>query len=261
MARPLSPFTATTPAHRVGHGEALSDVRQRPGISLGPHVRGGGYDGTDGTDKVRHPIFARVYQRVSEAAEAAGAAEHRTRMLAALAGRVVELGAGNGMNFRHYPDTVAEVVAVEPEPYLRARALDAAALAGVSVSVVDGTAGRIPLDDASVDAGVASLVLCSVKDQAAALAELRRVIRPGGELRFYEHVVADNPRWAAWQRRVDPVWTHLVGGCHLTRDTGAAIAAAGFEIDEQERFLFQPCWMSRLSAPHILGRAHRRPTG
>jgi ubiquinone/menaquinone biosynthesis C-methylase UbiE len=127
----------------------------------------------------------------------------------------------------------------------------------VAVRVMDGTADRVPLPDESVDAGVASLVLCSVPDQASALAELRRVIRPGGELRFYEHVAATDPRWAQWQRRVDPVWTRIAGGCHLTRDTCAAIEHAGFEIVELDRFLFQPCWLARLSAPHVLGRAYR----
>src|SRR6266545_4403183 len=190
--------------------------------------------------RVRHPIFARLYQRVAAAAERAGAAEHRDRLLAGLSGRVVEVGAGNGLNFAHYPDTVAEVVAVEPEPYLRARASDASRHARTRVTVVDGTADAIPLPDKSVDAGVASLVLCSVPNQASALAELHRVIRPGGELRFYEHVAAEAPKWACLQRRVDPVWTWFAGGCHLTRHTADAITAAGFTIERCDRFLFQP---------------------
>src|SRR5262245_58149283 len=208
-------------------------------------------------DSFRHPIFARMYQRISAAADAAGAAEHRDRMLAGLTGRVVEVGAGNGLNFAHYADTVTEVIAVEPEPYLRTRATEAGVHARVAVTVMDGTADRVPLPDESVDAGVVSLVVCSVPDQATALAELRRVIRPGGELRLYEHVAATSPRWAQWQRRVDPVWTRVAGGCHLNRDTSAAIEHAGFEIVELDRFLFQPCWLSRLSAPHVLGRAYR----
>ena len=210
-----------------------------------------------GTETVRHPIFARMYQRVAASAEKAGAADHRRRMLAGLRGRVVEVGAGNGMNFAHYPTEVEEVIAVEPEPYLRDRATEAAASAPVRVTVVEGTAGALPLDDGAVDAGVASLVLCSVPDQVAALAELRRVIRPGGELRVYEHVGAENARWARLQRRLDPLWSRIAGGCHLTRGTAAAITAAGFEITEIDRFLFQPCLVSRLAAPHILGRAGR----
>lgn len=206
---------------------------------------------------VRHPVFARVYRRVAVAADKAGAAEHRDRLLAGLAGRVVEVGAGTGMNFSHYPPTVTEVVAVEPEPYLRASAAEAASRAPVPVTVVDGTSDATGLPDVSVDAGVVSLVLCSVPDQASALAELRRVIRPGGELRFYEHVAADDPRWARLQQRSDRIWSFFAGGCHITRRTEQAITEAGFDIETCERFLFQPCCIARLAAPHILGRARR----
>jgi ubiquinone/menaquinone biosynthesis C-methylase UbiE len=211
----------------------------------------------DRIERVRHPVFARIYQRMSAAAEKAGAAEHRTRLLSDLSGRVVEVGAGNGMNFAHYPPTVTEVIAVEPEPYLRARAEEATARAAVQVRVVEGTSTSLPLPDESVDAGIASLVLCSVDDQAASLAELRRVIKAGGELRFYEHVIAREPSWARWQRLVEPMWKRIGGGCHITRDTERAITDAGFVIEENDRFLFQPCWTSRFSAQHILGRARR----
>jgi ubiquinone/menaquinone biosynthesis C-methylase UbiE len=207
--------------------------------------------------RTSHPLFARVYQRLSAATEAAGNAQHRQQLLAGLAGRVVEIGAGNGLNFAHYPATVTQVVAFEPEPYLRARATQTAGRAQVPVTVLDGTAEAIPLRDASMDAGVASLVLCSVADQPAALAELHRVIRPGGELRFYEHVLADDPHLARRQRRADHIWPWLMGGCHVARATETAIVAAGFRILDCEQFLFPPCWMARLSATHILGRAQR----
>ena len=123
--------------------------------------------------------------------------EHRRELLADLAGTVLELGAGNGLNFAHYADTVTEVAAVEPEDYLRERAEDTAAGAPVPIRVVDALADDLPFPDESFDAVVASLVLCSVPDQATALAELRRVLRPAGELRFYEHVRPNNPRTAA----------------------------------------------------------------
>ncbi|MGH9184032.1 MAG: class I SAM-dependent methyltransferase [Acidimicrobiales bacterium] len=184
-------------------------------------------------------------------------AEHRRELLAGLAGRVVEVGAGNGMNFTHYPATVTEVVAVEPEPYLRARAEEAARAAPVPVTVVEGTAERLPADDAVFDAGVASLVLCSVPDQGPALAELARVIRPGGQLRFYEHVVADTPGLARAQRAADRVWPRVAGGCHTSRDTSAAIGAAGFELQACRRLSFRPCPLAALTAPHVLGRARR----
>ena len=210
------------------------------------------------TTKVHHPIFARIYQRLSVSMEAAGVAEHRTRLLTGLVGRVVEVGAGNGLNFSHYPDTVTEVIAIEPEPYLRARAVLAAQNANaVKISVIDGDAEHLPLEDASVDCAVASLVLCSIPNQSAALAEIRRVLRPGGELRFYEHVRASDVWSARLQHLVDPIWTRFAGGCRLTRNTLEAIQAAGFVIDECEEFLFQPRLVAKIAAPHILGRAHK----
>jgi ubiquinone/menaquinone biosynthesis C-methylase UbiE len=206
---------------------------------------------------VHHPIFARMYERMAASFESKGAAEHRERLLAGLAGRVIELGAGTGLNFTHYPTTVTEVIAIEPEARLRTVAHTAAEAAPIPVTVIDGTADHLPADDRSFDAGVASLVLCSVPDQAKALTELARVIRPGGELRFYEHVVADNHRWAARQHRAAPIWRRLGGGCHPDRDTAVAIAGAGFHVNSCESFLFAPTWIAKLTASHILGRATR----
>lgn len=208
---------------------------------------------------VHHPLFARVFDRVSRKGEQAGQAEHRQRLLAGLTGSVIEVGAGNGMNFGHYPSTVTRVLAVEPETYLRERARVAAAHAAMPIEVVDGVADELPAGAESFDVGVASLVLCSVDDQASALAELRRVVRPGGELRFYEHVVADSRGLARVQRALDAtVWPRLAGGCHAARDTATAIRAAGFQLERCERFTFTPC-PGLPTAPHILGTA-RRPT-
>ncbi len=205
---------------------------------------------------VRHPIFARMYSKMSTSMEAAGVADHRERLLAGLVGRVVEVGAGNGLNFSHYPQLVTEVIAVEPEPYLRARAKLAAQDSSVKISVVDGDAEYLPVEDASVDAAVTSLVLCSVGDPTKALKEICRVLRLGGELRFYEHVLASDTRLARVQRLADPFWKRFAGGCRLTRNTLETIQAAGFVVDEYEQFLFQPCLPAKLAAPHILGRAH-----
>lgn len=212
---------------------------------------------TRSTTSVRHPIFARIYQRVSGAAEAKGAGEHRDELLAGLGGRVIEVGAGNGLNFGHYPSAVNEVVAVEPEAYLRARAEEQAATAPVPVRVVDGVADDLPAEDGTFDAGIASLVLCSVPDQATALAELHRVIRPDGELRFYEHVAAHETGLARAQRAADIVWPLLAGGCHTSRNTAAAIERAGFVIEACRRFPFRPFPGEVLTAPRILGRARR----
>jgi ubiquinone/menaquinone biosynthesis C-methylase UbiE len=214
-------------------------------------------NGSEGRAPRNHPLFARMYARMAADFEAKGGKEHRTEALAGLTGRVVEVGAGTGINFQHYPTTVTEVVAVEPEPYLRSIAAGAAAEAVVPVTVVDGHAEDLPLDDASCDAGVASLVLCSVPDQAGALAELRRVIRPGGELRFYEHVRSERPGFARAQRALDVVWPILGGGCHASRPTLDAIEAVGFEVETVRRFSFRPSLVVAPVAPHIVGRARR----
>src|SRR5205823_9593609 len=150
-----------------------------------------------------------------------------------------------------------DVVAVEPEAILRGAAERAAAKAPVPVTVIDGLADRLPVEDASFDVGVASLVLCSVPEQGSALRELHRVIRPDGELRFYEHVVAQAPRFARVQRLADPVWTRFAGGCHVDRDTADAIEANGFNIERIRRFSFSISMMDRLASPQIVGVARR----
>jgi ubiquinone/menaquinone biosynthesis C-methylase UbiE len=204
------------------------------------------------------PRFARLYLRSSKSAEQRGATEHRRRLLEGLSGGVLELGAGHGLNFPHYPDAITEVIAVEPEPTLRAEATSAAASAAIPIRVVGDTADRLPLEDASVDAAVASLVLCSVPDQDHALAELHRVIRPRGELRFYEHVIPNcQPKRLLLQvADHSGLWPRIAGGCHPARDTTAAIARSGFEIQTVERIMFAA---SRLepSIPYILGTARR----
>ena len=206
-------------------------------------------------ETVRNPLFARLYARVSER-ESAEQVEHRRETLAGLRGRVIEIGAGNGRNFGFYPADVSEVVAVEPESYLRARAGEAAARAPLSIDVVDAVAGALPFQDASFDAAVACLVLCTVPDQQAALAELRRVLRPDGELRFLEHVHAERQPLRAVQSFADAsrLWPCLAGGCHAARDTLRAIEDAGFAVAGVRRFDFSP-GPPLPALPHILGRA------
>jgi SAM-dependent methyltransferase len=209
----------------------------------------------------RHPIFARVYQRIAHTAERGGAAEHRRTLLGGLSGRVIEVGAGHGLNFPYYPRGVTQVLAVEPEPYLRGLAGHASVSAPVPLEVTDGIAERLPAADGEFDAAVASLVLCSVDDQRAALREIIRVLRPGGELRFYEHVVSNRPGMARLQRLADAtIYPPLAGGCHCARDTGGAITQAGFQIERQERIAFKPTALVP-AIPHILGaaRAARLP--
>lgn len=208
-------------------------------------------------ESIEHPWFARYYVRLSPRMDALGAGTHREELLAGLSGRVVEVGPGNGLTFSRYPGTVEEVVAVEPERRLRALASAAARQVSVPVRVVEGVAEALPLDEASCDAGVVSLVLCSVPDQDRALAELWRVIRPGGVLRFYEHVAFRRPGGRRVQRAVDMVWPRLGGGCHVSRDTAAAIERAGFRIEALRRFRFMPSPLMAPAAPHIIGVARR----
>jgi ubiquinone/menaquinone biosynthesis C-methylase UbiE len=198
-----------------------------------------------------HPCFARIWAGLGGRI---GAQEQRLELLQGLAGRVLEVGAGDGRNFALYPRDVREVVAVEPEPYLRERAIDAARRAGRTVTVLDGRAEALPLIAHSFDAAVTSLVLCSVEDQTAALGELRRVLRSGGELRFFEHVVADPGIVRSAQRALDRsgLWPRLGGGCHLSRDTLAALRAAGFRVEFVRRVDIGA--VSR-AVPLLLGRA------
>jgi SAM-dependent methyltransferase len=184
----------------------------------------------------------------------------RADLVAGLSGRVVEIGCGDGRAFRHYPPAVREVVAVEPEPHLRGLAQRAALHAPVRVEVIDAGAEALPLDGASCDAVVVSLVLCSVGDPAQALGEIVRILRPGGELRFLEHVVADHRLAASVQRRLDRsgIWPGLAGGCHLGRDTVGAIAAAGLAVDRLHRFHLGP---GPTGIPCVLGSARRPADG
>jgi ubiquinone/menaquinone biosynthesis C-methylase UbiE len=202
----------------------------------------------------QHPRFARMYERISAESERRGTAVHRDRALAGLSGRVIEVGAGNGMNFSHYPPTVTEVVAVEPEDRLRALAERAAEHAAVPVRVMAGHATELPVEDAGFDAAVESLVLCSIPDVPAALAEVRRVLKPTGELRFFEHVRSDKPWFAAMEDAITPLWSRVGGGCHLNRDTAAAIRAAGFDVASLDRFHYAPLRFFPRHA-HILGVA------
>lgn len=202
----------------------------------------------------RHPIFARFFDRLSRCSERE-VGVYRDRLLEGLSGRVLEVGAGNGVNFGRYPPTVEEVVALEPEPFMRKKAQRAAATAPVAVRVVEGVASPLPFESSSFDAAVASLVLCSVPDVGAALIELRRVLRDGGELRFLEHVRADEPVKARFQVLLDRagIWPLLGGGCHCSRSTVGAITAAGFRVHECESLAFGPSWW--ITNPHMRGAA------
>ena len=199
-------------------------------------------------------LGAAGYDWLFDRVDPLGGADHRRRLVEQAAGEVLEIGAGTGRNLPLYR-TATRVVALEPGPGMRARANDAAQAAQVAVEVVDGRAEDLPFPDATFDTVVASLVLCTVPDLAPALAEAHRVLRPGGTLRFYQHVRADDPRLARWQDRLERPWGWLAGGCHPNRDVVATITAAGFRMLELDRFDFQI--MPPLVRPHVLGVAER----
>ena len=173
-----------------------------------------------------------------------------------IAGRVVEIGAGTGLTFAHYPATVDSVVAVEPDPYRRAMAARVARGARVPIDVVSGVAEALPIADDTIDAAVSSLVLCSVSDVALALAELQRVLRPSGELRFLEHVIAERGPLRMLQRVAAPVYSRTADGCHIARDTLTSITRAGFTVKECHRFMHADGSLEP-AIPHVLGRARR----
>ncbi|MFG3100687.1 class I SAM-dependent methyltransferase [Streptomyces sp. NPDC048182] len=212
-------------------------------------------------DAVHHPLFARCYARVSERAETRlGLGGLRRRLLAGASGRVIEVGAGNGLNFAHYPGGVSEVVAIEPERRLRRLAVDAAQRAAVPVDVAPGVAEALPVKSEAFDVAVVSLVLCSVRDLPRALAEVHRVLRPGGEVRFFEHGRGGGRAMALTQRALDrTVWPPLSGGCHVSRDPVAALREAGFVLGPYRRILLPENGPALPTSYCVLGTAWRRP--
>lgn len=203
--------------------------------------------------------FGRAFYRVGPVMDQRGAIQHRARMLSGLTGTVVEIGAGYGATFWLYPPRVTNVVALEPDGFLREQAIHAAEHSGLEIRVLPDSAEHIPSDDASVDAVVSSLVLCSVADQEAVLAEVDRVLKPGGVFVFYEHVRSHHRVVAGLEDLVTPLWRRAAGGCHPNRDTVRAIRGAGFTVDNLERFGFR---VSAFAPPvaHVIGQARRPDT-
>ncbi|MBR7836385.1 class I SAM-dependent methyltransferase [Actinospica durhamensis] len=222
----------------------------------------------------KHKVFASWYPGRAEAMDRAGFAEYRRRLLSGLTGHVLELGAGSGLNFAHYPAEVERVVAVEPEPTLRARAEStaselAAARAmsastsaatsaatssgGPQIEVVDAVAEDLSAYAGKFDAAVCSLVLCSVPDQRAALEQLATVLRPGGQIRLLEHVGAPGGVLAPVQRALDAtIWPWIGAGCHCSRDVTSAVVLAGLKVTDAESFRFPAGRLTLPTSPHVL---------
>ncbi len=162
------------------------------------------------------------------------AARHRRRIIPAAAGRVLEVGIGSGLNLPFYSADVREVVGLDPSARLIDMARRASGDAPFDVRLETGSAEAMPFESGTFDSLVSTWTLCSIADAGAALAEMRRVLKPGGRFIFIEHGVSPDGGIAGWQRRIDPLWSRFAGGCHLDRPIDALIGGAGFAIDRME---------------------------
>lgn len=203
-------------------------------------------------------LFARFYDRGLAQTEAAGLAARRAALLAHARGRVLELGAGTGLNLVHYPAGLQQLVLTEPEAPMLQRLRERAAAVQPTATVVAATAERLPFPDASFDTVVTTLALCTVDDLAATLREVRRLLAPGGRLLFLEHVRSDDPRVARRQDLLHPLWRRLGHGCHCNRATLAAIEAAELDVQEVEHGEVPKA--PRILRPLIAGVAVRPPS-
>jgi ubiquinone/menaquinone biosynthesis C-methylase UbiE len=174
-----------------------------------------------------------MYDPLMTRADRAGLLDRRATMVGQASGSVVEIGAGTGLNLAHYPGGLSELTLTEPEEPMARQLQKRVASATLPATVVQAPAERLPFPDGHFDCAVATLVLCTVPDVPGSLAEVKRVLKPGGRLLFLEHVRGPE-KLARWQDRIHPFWVRFAHGCHCNRDTVASIRAAGFEIDELE---------------------------
>lgn len=200
-------------------------------------------------------VFAVVYDPSLSLGELAGLRRRRRRLLEAARGRVVELGAGTGLNVRHYPDGLDALVLIEPDPAMRRRLARRVRRSGRAAEIVEASAERLPFADHSVDTVVATLVLCTVDDPQRVLGEIARVLRPHGQLLFVEHVRAASSRLARWQDRLAGPWRRFACGCRCNRATVELMRAGGFELDVTEA-----TWraMPPIVRPLVFGSARPR---
>jgi len=178
--------------------------------------------------------FSAFYDAGIKASEEAGLRDMRAELVAGARGRVVELGAGTGANLELYPDSIEELILVEPDPHMTKQLREKVAASGRTATILEAPAERLPLESASCDTAVVTLVLCTVPDPRAAIAEIARVLKPGGQLLFLEHVRSTDPKLARWQDRLERPWRFLADGCHCNRDTVAMISASSLALGEVE---------------------------
>lgn len=198
-------------------------------------------------------LFASQYDRFLALAERDGLAARRADLLNGAHGRVLEIGAGTGLNLEYYPDTLDQLVLTEPSEPMASRMRDRVAESALNADVVIAPAEQLPFDDDSFDTVVGTLVLCTVPDPVATLAEVKRVLVPGGELLLMEHVRSESPDSAKWQDRLEKPWRWYGNGCRCNRDTVSIVEAAGFEWDELQHGIVPHA--PPIVRPLIAGRA------
>jgi ubiquinone/menaquinone biosynthesis C-methylase UbiE len=198
-------------------------------------------------------LFASIYDRAFERAERDGLAARREDLVRGVSGRVLEIGAGTGLNLDYYPDSLERLVLTEPSEPMARRLEDRVDASPLDAEVVIAPAEKLPFEDASFDAVVGALVLCTVPDLDATLAEIKRVLAPGGALFLMEHVRSESPDRAKWQDRLETPWRWVGNGCHCNRDTAAIVESAGFNWEDLQHGVLPH--MPPLIKPLIAGRA------
>ena len=203
-----------------------------------------------------HKWFASIYDRMMARAERSFMRAVRKEIAGGARGRVLEVGAGTGANFSYYNEHAREIIAIEPDPYMLQRARRRAQEVGRSIDLRQAPAEELPFEDDSFDTVVSTLVMCSVGDPLRALSEVRRVLKPSGQLRLYEHVRYEHAFGAFWQDLVTPAWRWFGAGCHPNRDTASFVREAGFEFEQLELTKPHPPIPPMVFArPHITGIA------
>lgn len=207
-------------------------------------------------NRAGHKWFASVYDRLMASAERSYMKAIREEIVGGARGRVLEVGVGTGASFSYYNDHADEVIATEPDPYMLERARRRTEDVGRSIELRQASVEALPFEDGSFDTVVSTLVMCSVSDPLRALSEVRRVLKPEGELRIYEHVRYDHAFGAFWQDLITPVWRWFAAGCHPNRDIASLVREAGFEFDQLELIKpVPPIPPMVFSRPHIKGVA------
>ncbi len=197
--------------------------------------------------------FAVLYDPVLWVGERVGMRAHRRELLRQAHGLTVELGSGTGLNLAHYPDDLGELILTEPEPAMRARLEQKLRRAGGSARVLDAPAERLPFADGSIDTVVSTLVLCTIEAPDLALREVRRVLRPHGQLLFLEHVRSDSPILASWQDRLAEPWRRFAEGCRCNRATVELIKECELQLDDVREASWRG--MPPIVRPLVAGRA------